>query len=419
MVDRRASAARALSIATFAWVSFVAYQSLAGGVAGDCLPPLTQQGRHLSWSDGIANFAAYVPLGMLAVAWMSSRGGPHHRVPLVSLLAAVLAIATLSLAMELAQACLERRVSSWFDLVTNVAGGFAGLVTMRLVVAMRGNAADAQAGSDAMTALVLFTVVAWLAMALSPWRFTFDVGTIRGNLAFLRDAATWSGPDPWAFARHLFGWLAIGLAWRAVCPRRLGSISALLVTLALSVVLQLLLVRRALGLDELLAMAVALLVIGSLPRLAGGPWPSRLLPCFALTSVCAYQLAPGRGHAVAAGFEWLPQLGRGGLLGALELALMFGWLGLSIVLGLRWLAADGVDVSRERIGWPLAAVAVLFATEVAQLWIPGRQPDVSPPLFTALGFAVAWALFGVRPARAFAAGRVRAPASSRSSRLSV
>lgn len=415
----RAPATRALGLATLAWLLFVAYQSLAGGVAGDCVVPLSQQGRRLSWSDGIANFAAYVPLGMLAVAWIGSRGGPRGRVPPTSLLVALLAIAAFSLSMELAQACLARRVSSWFDLATNVAGGLAGLATMRAVLAMRSDDVASRAGSQAMLALVLFTVVAWLAMGLSPWRFTFDVGTIRGNLAFLRGISSWAGPEPWGFARHLCGWIAIGLAWRVVWPGRAAATLALVATVAVSVVLQLLLVRRALGIDELLAMAAAIVVAIGLPSRGSGGWYARLLPALALAAVCAYQLAPGRGRVSAAAFDWLPQLGRGGLLGALELALMFGWLALSIVLGLRWLAATGARVSRARVGWPLLAVTVLFATELAQTWIPGRHPDISPPLFTALGFAVAWALFGVRREQAFAGGRVRAPATTRSRRLAA
>lgn len=396
---------RAVPLALLGWLAFVAYQSLAGGVAGECVLPLSQQGRRLSWSDGVANFAAYLPLGMLAAAWIGARprlGGWRLGMALV-------AIAGFSLSMELIQACLEGRVSSWFDLAINSAGGLAGLLTMQIVFVARGGSrarawpvggagtglADARDRRSAMLWVVSFAVLAWLAMALSPWRFTFDVSTLRANLAFLRGYSSWIGPEPWALARHLCGWIAIGLAWRAVWPQRSAASFALMAVVGLSLVLQLLLARRALSLDELLAMAAAILLVGSLPGGAAERLLARLVPLFALASVCAYQLAPGRSGARATAFDWLPQIGRGGLLGALELSLMFGWLALSIVLGLRWLALRGGDVSRARIGWPLAAVAVLFATEVLQLWIPGRHPDVSPPLLTALGFVVGWALFGV------------------------
>ncbi|MFA7666769.1 MAG: VanZ family protein [Burkholderiaceae bacterium] len=412
-----------VAVALLACLAFVAYQSLAGGVPVDCVVPLTQQPGRLSWSDGIANFAAYLPLGLLAGHWLSlrRRGAPGW----LALLAAAVAVAAFSLTMETVQACLDGRVSSWFDLATNSAGGASGIMLVRLVSRGHGVLSGRAGGGHPLAQVravlfwpVLFAVGAWLLAGLSPWRFTFDVGTVRANLAFLRGWSHWSGPDPWVFARHLCGWLAVAVSLRALWPARLTGTLVLAGVLAVSVVLQLLLVRRALSLDELAAMLCALPLAGLLPGANSRQVRAGLLALLALASVCAYQLAPGRGRALAAGFDWLPQLGRGGLIGALELSLFFGWLALSVVLALRWRAACGLEIRRQRLAWPVAVVAVLFATEVAQLWIPGRLPDVSPPLLAALAYAIGWALFGAAsPPRAGLV--VTGPAKSRSRRPSA
>lgn len=397
----------ALAAATVAYLLFVAYQSLAGGGAGECRLPLVQQGQRLSLSDGLANLVAYLPLGLLAAAWLAPRRSAG------ALAAGLAAIAAFSLAMELLQACMLARVSSWFDLAMNSAGGLAGLLLMSRVAAP-GHAPAAAAIRSPLLWPVLLVAGAWLALALAPWRFTFDVGTIRSNLAFLRHWADWGGPDPWRFARHFFGWLAVAVALRAIWRGRAAASLALALAIGAALVGQVLLVWRALSHDELAAVALAAALAFSMPSRSAGPVLARLLPLLALASVGAYQLAPGRGGVHAGGFEWLPQLGRGSLLPALELSLMFGWLAFSLLLSLRWLQQCGVDIARRRVVLPGVVVGLMLASEVAQAWIPGRVPDSSAPLLTGLAFVVAWALFGRagdgRPIRDRARSTSRRPA---------
>ncbi|WP_187272128.1 VanZ family protein [Zeimonas arvi] len=406
----------ALAAATVAYLLFVAYQSLAGGGAGECRLPLLQQGQRLSLSDGLANLVAYLPLGLLAAAWLAPRRSA------VSLAAGLAAIAGFSLAMELLQACMPARVSSWFDLAMNSAGGLAGLLLMSRVaapghapVAAPGHAPVAAAIRAPLLWPVLLVTGAWLALALAPWRFTLDVGTIRSNLAFLLHWADWGGPDPWRFARHFFGWLAVAVALRAIWRGRAAASLALALAIGAALVGQVLLVWRALSYDELAAVALAAALAFWMPSRSAGPVLARLLPLLALVSVGAYQLAPGRGGVHAGGFEWLPQLGRGSLLPALELSLMFGWLAFSLLLSLRWLQQCGVDIARRRVVLPGGVVGLMLASEVAQAWIPGRVPDSSAPLLTGLAFAVAWALFGRagddRPIRDRARPTSRRPAA--------
>ena len=373
----------ALAAAIAAYLLFVAYQSFAGGAFGECTVPLRQQGQRLSASDGIANLVAYLPLGLLAATWLAPRRSAQ------GLAAALAAIAGFSLAMELLQACMAARVSSWFDLAMNAAGGGAGLLAG---LSTRPRAAPAV--RSPLLWPVLLVVGAWLCVVLAPWRFTLDVGTVRANLSFLLRWADWGGPDPWRVARHLFGWLAIALALRALWPGRAAASLALVLAIAVALAGQALLVGPGLSFDELAAITLAAALGVAMPARWAGPALARRLPLLALLSVGAYQLAPGRGSVVSGGFEWLPQLGRSSLLPALELSLMFGWLAFSLVLSLRWRQQCGEDIDRRRFVLPAALVGAMLATEIAQAWIPGRVPDSSAPLLTGLAFIVAWALFG-------------------------
>lgn len=382
----------AIAIATLAYLAFVAYQSLAGDGFGACVAPLVQQDAHLSGTDGLANVVAYLPLGLLAAAWADSRR--PGAAP--ALLLGLVSISAFSLAMELVQACLPGRVSSWYDWSTNTLGALLGLLAMPAARRAARIAHRHPALARVLDAPLLWPAAlcigTWLAMTTAPWRFTFDPGTIRGNLAFVVHASQSLAPDAWRLARHLFGWLAVGGAVRAMLPDRRAAAGVLVLLIGASALAQPLLVWHALSPEELGAMVLAAIAFAAAsPRLADAAL-ARATWIAALASVTAYELAPGAGEGFASGFSWWPQLGRGGLLGALELALLYCWLAFTLVLSLRWSARQGRDISRQRVVLPLAVVVALLAMEVAQRWIPGRSPDTSAPLITGLAFAVAWTL---------------------------
>ncbi|MFO1300594.1 MAG: VanZ family protein [Burkholderiaceae bacterium] len=407
---RTAEAPRAALASAFAaYLAFIAYQSLAGAAPGACVVPLVQQGSHLSRGDGFANLVAYVPLGLLAAAWAARR-----RARAGVLAAAFASIAAFSLAMETLQACLPGRVSSWYDWSTNSAGGLLGLMALpvatRLLRLARTRPALTAAVDAPLWWPVALCVGTWMALSLAPWRFTLDVGTIRGNLSFLRHLADGASLEPWRLARHLLGWTAIGVALRALPADAATTLRWLALLSAVAALGQVVLDVPALSLEELAGMALALPVSALVSSLVSGAGRARLPAALALSSVLVYQLAPHAGAPLARGVSWWPQVGRGGLLAALELALCFGWLGAMLTLSLRWSALRGEDIGRRRIAWPLAAVVVLMLTELAQAWIPGRTPDTSAPLLTALAFAVAWALTGA-PLRDRAPPRSRRPVS--------
>ncbi|MCD6680688.1 MAG: VanZ family protein [Burkholderiaceae bacterium] len=372
----------ALAGALVLYLAFVAYQSLAGGWAKACTAPLLDGGW--SGSDALANLVAYVPAGLLAGAFAASYRTGSVRVVMW------LAIVVFSLSMELAQACLGGRVSSWIDWATNSAGATLGFSALPLMGALmrRLPGRDGRSGGTAVavTLAAWLVVGAWLAASTVPWRFTLDIGTVRANLAFLRLAPSF---DAWAVARHAFAWMAVAAAIRALVSRRLRASVALVATFAVAIGLQALLEWHALSWSELAGAALgasvslALLVPAADDRLA------RIAPALALLSVLAYELAPGHPFwAISGRFSWWPLVGRGNLLAALDFTLYFCWFAFVLVLALRWTSAR----ARTAAVAGSLAVVVLLALEFAQRSIPGRTPDTSPALIVALAFVVAWLL---------------------------
>lgn len=379
-VERRVALACALVL----YLAFVAYQSLAGGARQVCTTPLADPGAGWSGSDALANVVAYVPAGLLAGALAASFGGFAVRA------IALLALSAFSLSMELVQACLSGRVSSWVDWTTNSFGAALGVVALPLVV--RGlhrlpHSHPRRTRAGAPVVLVAWLVVAaWFASSTAPWRFTFDVGTVRSNLAFLGAAPSF---DIWDVARHAFAWTAVAAALRALVDDRPRASLALAAALAVSLGAQALLVGGALSWSELAGAGLGALVAWVLLVPAETGRLARLMPVLAFVSVAAYELAPGRSSwTIGGGFSWLPLVGRGQLLPALDFALYFCWFAFVLVLSLRWRHAR----TRAAVVLGCIAVVAMLALEAAQRTIPGRIADTSPALIVALAFVVAWLL---------------------------
>jgi VanZ family protein len=398
---------RRLAVATLVgYVSFIVYQSLADGGAWHCGGAVLSASARLSRSDLLANVLAYVPVGVLFVlacpAVRTRAGGTHS----LRLVAGALSIAGLSLLMELLQGCQAARVSSAYDWAANVGGGVAGLA---LGVLLR-RAARVQAARDVLsvhgadTWLRLLTVavpVGWLLSQTMPWVFAVDVGTIRSNLSFLRGWGDDVPLDLWRVARHAGAWAAIVCAWRlAADDPRVPSGGAVTTGVA-SLGLQLLLDTGApLSFEELAGMG-AMVVTLPLSWRAGtrrpGPWAVGLF-CGALVSVGAYELRPEPlASAATQAFSLWPRVGLGGLKGAIDYALLFGWFGVAAVIAAQWAGSAGH--SGARYVWPGAAVVMMLVFELAQTRIPGRGPDLSAPLFTLLAVLAATTIVTHQPPR--------------------
>jgi len=394
------SSRRTSALALLLYTTFIVYQSLAHGGAWRCTGAVLEWGARVSRSDMLANIVAYVPLGLLLVLATTSRSGALPRL-MVTMLGGIAAVALLSVSMELVQSCQASRVSSVYDLMANVTGGLVGVsggLLFRWASAGTGLVASHHgAASDRRLRLLTVAVVgAWVASQTVPWVFAVDLGTLRSNLSFLRH---WSdGPplDPWRVLRHAGAWVAVACACRLAAPDRWVAGAGLALTVGVSLVLQVLMdARSPLSLEELGGMVVAaMLVLPPLAR-AGGEslrrrWAAGLL-LGAMVTVAAYELRPEPGAATQA-FSWWPQVGLGGLRGALDYALLFGWFGLAAVVAAHWAHAGGHRHARR--AWPVAAVLLTLVLEVMQTRIPGRGPDLSAPLFTVLAVLAGTALLG-------------------------
>ena len=392
------SARRLPLIAFVGYVLLVVYQSLVSGGAWQCGGAVLGTSVRLSRTDLLANVVAYVPLGLLVAMVVPPPGGRAGR-RVLWFLAGASSVAALSLTLELAQSCQSSRVSSACDLAANAAGGVLGLGAGVVVAAVRSHhgmrPSTPGAHADAWLRLMTLAVgAAWVVSQTMPWVFAVDVGTIRSNLSFLRH---WGDAplDPWRIARHAGAWAAIACASRLAFPDVSRACGALLLTVAAGLGLQLLLDARApLSFEEGIGLATAVMVVVPLMARDGKAhsmgWALGLF-CGAFVSVAAYELRPDpQASASTQVFSVWPRVGLGGLKGAIDYALLFGWFGLTAVVAAQWAARGGRP--RARLVWPALAVLAMLSFEVAQTRVPGRGPDISAPLFTLLAVLTADAI---------------------------
>jgi VanZ family protein len=387
-------AGQAGPLALLLYTTFIVYQSLANGGAWRCAGEVLATSARLSRSDVLANVLAYVPLGLLGVlvAARGSRGTQSQESGtrlVAAALGSVAVIALLSSILEVVQACQAARVSSAFDVMANAAGGAlgvaAGLVLRSAPAGTGSSVVTFGSTHDARLRLLTAGVAAsWALSQASPWVFAVDPGTIRSHLSFLRH---WSDAplDVWRMARHGGAWLAVGCACRLAARGRGGAIALLIVTAGASLLMQILLdAQSALSVEELAGLAaggatvlVAMALAGATPHRTR--WAAALMLGATMT-IAAYQLRPDPGPVQP--FGWWPQVGLGGMRGALDYALLFGWYGMAAVVAGHWAHSDGFN--RAPRTWPATAILLTLFLEIAQTRIPGRGPDVSAPLFTLL-----------------------------------
>lgn len=174
-------------ILAFAYLLVVVYASLKP-FTGWRMPPeeilrfLTAPWpRYITLEDIAVNVAAYVPLGFLLSAGLSAR---HGAAP--GALAATLAAAGVSLAMEAIQMFLPSRIASNVDLLTNGCGGLIGAMAAPLfaptrMVGRRLHAWRHRLFRGGMAADAGFVIVClWLLTQLNPVAQLFGTGEVRG-----------------------------------------------------------------------------------------------------------------------------------------------------------------------------------------------------------------------------------------------
>jgi len=347
--------------------------------------------------DMLGNVFAYLLLGAaLAFAWSNRQPAGRARAAGVPWRASLLAIgagALLSLSMETAQACFTGRVSSAWDVLSNTLGTALGWLFGRSVSPAWWSIAraDARGTQGRVLAVAALAAVAWVLAQTAPWVPVLDAAMAQRALQ-----ATWSrlgsSPvDPWKLAAWGGGWLALGLTLGLGMRR---PMLALLPFGAVAVVvtgLRLLLP----GGDPPTPELVATLPAAGLGMLLLSPLGPRLRALFALVAallaITAFQLEPGYGQPQP--FRWRLALLHGSAVPGIQLAAYFGWFATTVV-------AAGHVLAGRAFGWAAAAALVPALLEWAQTQVPGRMPELSPPV-------IALVCAGL------AAGMLRSPAGRR------
>jgi VanZ family protein len=169
--------------------------------------------RFITLQDVAVNFAAYVPLGLLLSIGWGARYGPAR-----GAIAASLAAALLSVAMEAAQMFLPARIASNVDLLANTLGALLGAMAAPLLapaqpIGGRIHAARRRLFLDGMPADAGLVIVGlWLATQLHPTAQLFGTGALRATL----DLPRYFAHAPWLALSSealvvLFSLLGVGL----------------------------------------------------------------------------------------------------------------------------------------------------------------------------------------------------------------
>ncbi|CAN7659740.1 VanZ family protein [Pseudoduganella sp. LjRoot289] len=345
---------------------------------------------YLERGDLVQNVLVYMPFGLLLASWWAER---HRYWP--GLLLAVAAGTLFSIAAEVAQEWLPARVSSAADVAMNLLGTLVGALLAGLLRRDTLSGARLLAWRDAwfprgaiantglvVLALWLLAQTSPLIPVLSPARWRYSLGPLYYQL---HGAMQFSPVVLFCLACNLS---ALGLLLRAlVKPGQRWRVlhgTLLLTVLAAQVLID----EHRLGLEEVLAAALSLIMVVWLGRLA----PTRASYCamaLLAAAMVVYELAPGVGGWQAGRFNWVPFRGHMRSLVGFTNILEFLWP----FMGMSWLARQASAPARHHVialgGGALLAAAML-AMETAQLYLPGRSADITQVLLPCAGWAAPW-----------------------------
>lgn len=341
----------------------------------------------LSWAragrgDRISNVLLYLPLGFCLYLWLNTRLERGRSVAMATLLGSLL-----SLAIEVAQVYVSRRVPSLTDLVLNAGGtllgAIGGLGWAALTYLMHLPARAEKQTRDPGAALIIGL---WLAWRFAPFVPQFDLGKLKAALRPLFDPTF----DFVTVLTFLTCWLVVNQAVAALVsrPRRLET---LLLLMAAVLIGRLVVANQAFVPAELLALLLLLPMVVLMHRLR--PRPRRAVLVLAVVALLVIEeLAPFNFSQQAARFDFWPFMGW----------VNGGWAGLNG----EWLAVDWVQlfgklflygallwVVREWRASTDFAFAVMLTIavviEMLQIWLPGEYASITDPLL-ALGIGLAF-----------------------------
>lgn len=318
------------------------------------------------FGDVFANVVLFLPFGLFgALAFAGLR-------PLIRFGVLLGGAALLAFGLQVLQLWLPNRVPEIADGAINMVGTGFGIGLAALPWRRLGDHGRAWEAGALLPALLLGC---WLAYLWFPYVPTLDWYTIKQGLKplLLEPRLEWL-----SLLRHTVAWLVFAALWREC---RLGH-GSLVAVAAGAVLLQTLIAHNALELDDVLGVALGLLLWSVVRRVRNPLGPILFLLIALIVVQGVWPLEWQRSS-----FYWLP------FRGFLEGSMLLNFLSLLTKLyfygALVWLVHR---VTRGSYLALIVPVAVTLFVEVAQTRVVGHTAEIADPLLCALIWSAVRAL---------------------------
>jgi len=321
--------------------------------------------RATSRGDLVANLLLYAPLGFTATLVLAASRGW-----MVATVLALVAGTSLSFGVEVLQAYESARVSSLTDVVLNAAGTVGGAAVALVYTQFFASRSLVGVSNSRAELLPCVVIALWLGNRLAPFVPTLDWQKFKDALKPLLIGPHVVVLDVFAYA---VGWLIVGSALGCLGRVRRSRI-VLLVLAAIVIGGQVVFVGRQVSASEVLALAVCLPISFWIDRLTVRAQTS-LLVCLAALAVALRGLEPFTLSAWPQPFSWVPF--RSSISGDWETGYSALFDKVFWYASIIWLLLRN---GATAFGAGLLTALLVGGIEVAQVWLPGRSPEITDPL---------------------------------------
>lgn len=306
-----------------------------------------------SFGDFVANVLLYTPLGFCAVLALRSR----HRLLLATMVG--LALCT---AVEIAQFYDRGRVTNMSDVYLNTFGTWFGAI-VGILIGSRPDRLRQTLSMETIPALLLLAMVAY---RLFPYVPVIDLHKYWHSL---KPVLLHPNLAPWPIFHYFALWLTIcWLVGAVVETRRSTLLIASFIILVF--VARMLIVGLTLTAPDLIGAMAAFAMWSLLP--ARFPASTAIVATVLCIMVVLVRLEPFIFRAGAGTFGWLPF--RSFLSGSLDVAIVSFLEKFFLYGSLIWIGSGG----GLRLGVSTGVVAaLLFATSLAEVHLPGRSAEIT------------------------------------------
>jgi VanZ family protein len=334
--------------------------------------------QHASRSDLVANFLLYIPLGAMCV--LTSRGPAQW----MRIFRATGWGALLSGSIEITQLGTLHRITSIIDVGLNSLGSLLGASLTIAYLAVGDRWLARGIGRARPPVIPMGLILLWLAADFAPYVPRFHFSQVRESLdGFWQQSWSWQH-----VLITLGGWCIL-----SECARRMfrlqQALVTLLVLLAATIAARLAILSQHLAPQEIFAWsAVSFAIAVSI----GMRNESRVRLVFYVGTIAllAHELLPWRLSSTPQSFLWVPFSG----------SLLSGRNYQPLLEKIFWYSAVlWALLVYHRSDWRavLQLIFVVAAIEILQIWMPGKEPEITDVLLVATAGAAFWLLRRAQP----------------------